>query len=351
MPMPTAAASLATALFVALAAPGSAQVPQEPATSPLVAATQRLVDAFVGVMPTDPAALRRSAVRTELAPRALPVLRRIREHVLLHPDASIAPRVHEFTVYSLVLGDGELRAALGELQTAGDTRAGVLLHAADLILAADGAPRAAAVAACNRALRAVPTEAATAPNGAVAAAVFCVLVSAELAAEEARTLALELTDPQLVTRLQQAAETAARDVRHRLGQPFELKGTLLGGGEFGTSSLLGKVVVVDFWATWCRPCVAALPELVALRAEHGDALAVVGVSCDRDEAALRTFLAGRPELDWPQLFQAGGGWHPAAAELGIEGIPRLLLIDKRGMLRSGDARADLAAAVRRLVAE
>ena len=346
------AAALLVTVCLWASVPGvrAQQTPVE-AAEPAVAPEQRLIDAFVGAMPRNPAELRQRAVRERIAPRVLPVLRRIREHVLLHPDASFAPRVHEFTVYALVLGDAELRVALGELQAAGSARAGLLLQAADLIVAENGPPRAAAVAACNRALRAVPVEATQPSSGAAASAVFCVLVAADLAADEARALAQQVTDPQLVTRLQQAAETAARDLRQRIGQPFALTGARLGGGEFGTESLQGKVVLVDFWATWCRPCVAALPDLVALRAEYGDRLAVVGVSCDRDEAALRTFLAARPELDWPQLFQPGSEWHPLATAHGIDSIPRLLLIDKRGMLRSADARADLAAEVRRLIAE
>lgn len=110
--------------------------------------------------------------------------------------------------------------------------------------------------------------------------------------------------------------------------------------------------LIDFWAVWCGPCVRALPELVRLRREHADGLAIVGVSCDNDEARLRTFLADHPDVDWPQLYAGGDKpWHPLATEFGIEGIPRLFLVDRKGVLRHVDAKQDLDALVRRYLAE
>ena len=89
------------------------------------------------------------------------------------------------------------------------------------------------------------------------------------------------------------------------------------------------------------------------KAMKPDTLVVMGGPNIYDEPdRQKMFLAERPELDWPQLFEPGqAGWHPLATSLGVTAIPRLFLIDKKGVLRSVDAHGKLDELLVRLLAE
>jgi thiol-disulfide isomerase/thioredoxin len=126
------------------------------------------------------------------------------------------------------------------------------------------------------------------------------------------------------------------------GQPVELSGPTLDGGRFDLAEHRGKVVLIDFWATWCPPCVAELPNVQAVHDEfHDQGLEVVSVSLDFQRSALVKFLQAKP-LPWPQIFfnpkdPAGQEHHPAR-RYGIQAIPCLLVVDREGKLVARDVR-------------
>lgn len=130
------------------------------------------------------------------------------------------------------------------------------------------------------------------------------------------------------------------------GKPMEITGTLLGGGAFDQKSLAGKVVLVDFWATWCGPCVAEMPNILAQYEKyHAKGFEVVGISLDEDRAALQAFVAEQ-KLPWPILFEPAGGegWqHPMATKYGISGIPQLILLGRDGNVITLNARGEALA--------
>ena len=127
------------------------------------------------------------------------------------------------------------------------------------------------------------------------------------------------------------------------GNPMEITGTLLNGQPFDQQTLTGKVVLVDFWATWCGPCVAEIPNVLEqYKKYHGRGFEVVGISLDQDRSALEKFVVDR-KIPWPILFEPseGTGWqHPLATYYGISGIPTVILIGKDGNVITLNARGE-----------
>lgn len=137
------------------------------------------------------------------------------------------------------------------------------------------------------------------------------------------------------------------------GKPIAVAGPLIDGHPFTTADWKGKVVLVDFWATWCVPCREELPHVKKLYDDnHAKGLEVVGVSCDEAADDLKKFQAENKEIAWPQLFdEKNPGWNKVAKDLGILRIPTMFLIDKKGVLRSADAGENMDEMIPKLLAE
>ena len=127
------------------------------------------------------------------------------------------------------------------------------------------------------------------------------------------------------------------------GNPMEITGTLLNGKKFDQKTLAGKVVLVDFWATWCGPCVAEIPNVLEQYEKyHKDGFEVIGVSLDQDREALEKFV-DEQKIPWPILFEQaeGDAWqHPLATFYGISGIPTVILIGRDGNVITLNARGE-----------
>jgi thiol-disulfide isomerase/thioredoxin len=92
----------------------------------------------------------------------------------------------------------------------------------------------------------------------------------------------------------------------------------------------GKVVILDFWATWCGPCKAEIPSLIALQDKYGkDGLAVVGISVDTDGAAVVKKFAGRLGINYPVVL---ADQKITRAFGGIEVIPATFIVDREGRI-------------------
>ena len=141
---------------------------------------------------------------------------------------------------------------------------------------------------------------------------------------------------------------ASADLKNK---PLELKFTAVDGREVDVSKLQGKVVLVDFWATWCGPCVAELPNVIkAYKELHAKGFEIVGISLDNDKAELEGFVKEKG-MEWPQYFDGKGWQNEIASKYGIQSIPAMWLLNKKGMVVSTNARGHLEEAVTKLLAE
>ena len=130
----------------------------------------------------------------------------------------------------------------------------------------------------------------------------------------------------------------ARTRLSSVGRSIPLSGKLISGANFDLAKLKGKVVVVQYWATWCEPCKADMPLLKDLRARFKDNFEVIGVCLDNDKRDMLAFLKEN-DPRWPQLFEDGGMESRFAVEMGIQTVPTMLLIDKQGKVVDRNVRA------------
>jgi thiol-disulfide isomerase/thioredoxin len=150
-----------------------------------------------------------------------------------------------------------------------------------------------------------------------------------------------------------------RPAQAQPGHEIEIAGPTVQGPPFDLKALRGKVVLVDFWATWCGPCVAELPHVKEVYDRYHDkGFEVVGVSLDTSREKLEAFIKER-QVPWPQIFfdeEGKRGWaNPLARRYEVNSIPNMFLIDPDGRLVTDDPESvrggALGPAVARLLDE
>jgi thiol-disulfide isomerase/thioredoxin len=171
-------------------------------------------------------------------------------------------------------------------------------------------------------------------------------------AAESMLRTLEASQNIRVASIAQQQLESLESTRRLAKAPLDLKFKAIDGTDVDVAKLRGKVVLVDFWATWCGPCRMEIPNVVATYNQlHKAGFEIVGISLDQSKEKLLGYTQ-QAGMTWPQYFDGKGWANDISRRYGINAIPAAWLVDKKGIVRSTQARgADLAEQVEALLAE
>ncbi|WP_425615908.1 TlpA family protein disulfide reductase [Anatilimnocola sp. NA78] len=171
------------------------------------------------------------------------------------------------------------------------------------------------------------------------------------AAAEERLVALSHNSYTAIADLAEKKLKVVRIRKELASKPLELSFTAVDGREVDFAKLRGKVVLIDFWATWCGPCMAEVPNVVQTYKKLNDkGFEIVGISLDSDKEKLIQ-VAKENEMSWPHQFDGKGWENELAQKYGVQSIPEMWLVNKKGIMKVFNRSNDLAGEIEKLLAE
>jgi thiol-disulfide isomerase/thioredoxin len=309
----------------------------------------------------DPRSLGDEATRKAAAPKAIPILKKmiaeLDEFVAVQPDAKeqFESTQDQLLAFLSILGDADATAKLTEMAGSNDAQVSLRGQSAQVLARWIAAGKDAA-AQGKIADDVEKLDKAHTDSGQLTSltAMFSESAVSPDLKTHLQSLVTDTMSNDTATQMKQEI-AAAQKLKSFENKPLAIAGKQVDGKDFTTADWKGKVILVDFWATWCGPCVAELPRVKKIYSDYHDkGLEILGVSNDNDVQALKDFVV-KDEMPWPQLFDpaaAGQGqWNPITLGFGINGIPTMFLIDKKGVLRTVEARENMEDLIPKLLAE
>jgi len=160
-------------------------------------------------------------------------------------------------------------------------------------------------------------------------------------------------DPRLASMVQQNLAMLDSEKKMKVGgEPIKFEVTSVSGEKLSPGKYKGKVLLLDFWATWCVPCRQEMPNVIKVYDKYKkDGFEIVGISLDKSRTDFDRYI-DKYDMTWPQYFD-GKYWNNEVSTLyGIKSIPATFLIDKKGKIRYKSLRGpQLEVAIKELLAE